>query len=278
MRRLFFGSLILALSAPLAAMQAESPVSVISDLTYADLADLAVVSPVVAHVRITEAILLKDEAAASVPPGFARYYVEADVLSLIRAPGSMPSEVRYLADLPRDPDGRAPKLRKKSEHLIFAATVPRRPDELRLVAPDAQLPWVPQRADVVRSILREAAAPDAPPRITGIGRAFHVPGTLPGESETQLFLLAADGRPISINVLRRPGLAPRWAVALGEIIDESAEAPEPGTLLWYRLACGLPRALPPQSLADAAPGEAAAIREDYALVLRALGPCVRTRT
>ena len=94
--------------------------------------------------------------------------------------------------------------------------------ELRLAARDAQLPFSPEAAARLRAILREASAPGAPPRITGIGRAFHVPGSLPGESETQIFLQTADNRPISLNVLRRPGEQPRWSVALGEMVDEAA--------------------------------------------------------
>ena len=73
----------------------------------------------------------------------------------------------------------------------------------------------PATAERLRAIVREARAADAPPRITGIGRAFHVPGSLPGESETQIFLQTADSRPISLSVLRRPGEQPRWSVALG---------------------------------------------------------------
>ena len=78
-------------------------------------------------------------------------------------------------------------------------------------------------------------------------------------------------------MLRRPGQTPQWAVALGEIVDEAAEPPARDTLLWYRLACTLPRALPRQSLADADPGTGPAIQADYRLVLDALGPCTRTR-
>lgn len=278
MRALMVGMALLALAPPAAAQQSESPASAASDLSYADMADLAVEAPVVAHVRITEAILLKGDNAARVPPGKARYYVEADVVSLIRAPRSMAAELRYLVDLPLDASGRAPRLRKKTEHLLFGAPVEGRPGELRLIAPDAQIEWTPRRAELTRTILQEAAGPDAAPRLVGIGRAFHVPGTLPGESETQLFLLAADGDPVSLTVLRRPGQRPRWAIATGEIIDESAQAPARDTLLWYRLACGLPRALPPRSLAESGPDQAAAIREDYAFVLAELGPCVRTRT
>lgn len=270
------GIALLALLLPMAS-SAESPaVPARSAPTYADLADLAVEAPVAAHIKISQAIGLKEERAAAVPPGKSRFYVEANIVSLIRGQG-LPASIRYLADMPRDSAGKSPKLRKKSEFLILAAPVPGRPGELQLVAPDAQLAWSPALADRIRTILREASAADAPPRIIGVGKAFHVPGSLPGESETQLFLLAAGGRPISLSVLRRPGEQPRWAVALGEIVDEAAAPPAPDTLLWYRLACGLPHALPPASFADADAGNVEAIRADYRLVLDRLGPCVRTR-
>jgi hypothetical protein len=126
--------------------------------------------------------------------------------------------------------------------------------------------------------LREVTSPEAPPRIAGIGRAFHVPGAVRGESETQIFLQTADARPVSLTVLRRPGETPFYAVALSEIVDDAAAAPKPDTLLWYRLACTLPRALPERSLAEAESGSAAAIKADYKLVLDRLGPCTRTRT
>jgi hypothetical protein len=246
-------------------------------LTYADSADLALAAPVAARVRIAEAAALKDEQAAGVPAGLVRFYVEADLVSLIRAPKPLPARVAYLVDLPRDAAGKAPKLRKGSDFLILAAPVAERPGELRLVAPDAQIPFTSAEAERLRAIVREAAAPAAPPRITGIGKAFHVPGAIPGESETQIFLQTADGRPVSLSVLRRPGQTPQWAVALSEIVDEAAAPPTTGTLLWYRLACTLPPRLPAQSLGEADADGAAAIRADYGLVLDRLGPCARSR-
>ena len=129
--------------------------------------------------------------------------------------------------------------------------------ELRLVAPDAQIPYTAAAAETLRAILREASAADAPPRITGIGRAFHVPGSLPGESETQIFLQTADNRPISLNVLRRPGEQPRWSVALSEIVDDAAAPPQPNSLLWYRLACTLPARLPADALRESGAGGSA---------------------
>jgi hypothetical protein len=203
--------------------------------------------------------------------------VEADVLSLVRGPSGSPAQVSFLADFPSGPGGKPAKPAKKSEWLALASPVTGRPGELRLVAPDALLPFTPERAETVRAVLREAAGAGAAPRITGIGKAFHVPGSLPGESETQIFLQAEGGRPVSLSVLRRPGETPRWAVALGEMVDDAAGPPRPRTLLWYRLACSLPARLPPQSFADAEPGQRSAIDADYRLVTDALGPCGRTR-
>ena len=66
-------------------------------------------------------------------------------------------------------------------------------------------------------------------------------------------------------------------MSLSEIVDESAAAPKPQTLLWYRLACSLPRSLPPQSLADSDTENAAAAAADYRFILEQLGACGRTR-
>ena len=246
-------------------------------MTYADLADLALVAPVAAHVRLERAAALKPAEAGTVPAGMSRFYIEASVLSLIKGAGGLPARVSYLADLPLGANGKPAKPAKKSEYIVLARTVPGRPGELRLVAPDAQLPFSAERAQAIRSILTEAATPSAPPRITGIGKAFHVPGSLPGESETQIFLQTEDSRPISLSVVRRPGEQPRWALALGEIVDDAAEPPKPNSLAWYRLACTLPPALPTASFAEAEPAQQTALASDYKLVIDALGPCARNR-
>jgi hypothetical protein len=246
-------------------------------LTYADFADLALAAPIAAHVRLRSASALKGAEAGSVPPGRTRFFIEADVLSLIRGGQGIPQRVTYLGDVANTPSGKPAKLPKKAEYLILAVPVPGRPGELRLVAPDAQLPFTAEGAESIRSVLREATAADAAPRITGIGKAFHVPGSLRGESETQIFLQTADGRPVSLSVLRRPGETPRWAVALSEMVDDSAAPPKPDSLLWYRLACTLPQTLPRSSYADAEGGAAAAIQADYRLVMERLGRCARNR-
>ncbi|HET9428456.1 MAG TPA: hypothetical protein VFO69_08880 [Allosphingosinicella sp.] len=246
-------------------------------ISYADVADLALAAPFVAHVRVVDADLLDQSEAPNTAPGHRRFLIEANVVALIRGPEASPQRVIYMIDLPNDPRGRAARVRKRDELLVFATVAGNRPGEIRLVAPDAQLAFSPALAGQLREILREASAASAPPRITGIGRAFHVPGSLAGESETQIFLQTADGRPISLNVLRRPSEQPRWSVALGEIVDDAAAPPEPESLLWYRLACSLPSALPRRSLEEAGPDETRAIQADYRLILERLGACQRNR-
>jgi hypothetical protein len=82
---------------------------------------------------------------------------------------------------------------------------------------------------------------------------------------------------VSLSILRRPGEEPHWAVALSEMTDEAAQPPARDTLLWYRLACTLPAALPASSTADLSPDDARAASADYDVVIAGLGPCQRAR-
>ncbi|WP_326524312.1 hypothetical protein [Sphingomonas sp.] len=240
--------------------------------SYAAVAGRVLGASAVIDATIRSATRLKPEESPGLRPGHARFYVTADVGALIRGPAGVATRISYLADVPLDFRGRPPKLRK-ARVLLFARTVPGRPAEVQLTAPDAQLSWTPALDALVRTIAREVVAADAPPAITGVGNAFHVAGTLPGEGETQIFLNTADSRPVSLSILRRPGEQRRWAVALSEIVDEAAGPPPRDTLLWYRLACGLPPALPARSVVAMEPADAAVARADYQFVLRALGPC-----
>jgi len=244
---------------------------------YADLTDLVIAAPVIADATIRSAVRLKGADAVGVAPGFSRFYVEADIAALVRGAGGLPPRIGYLLDIAPDSSGRLPKL-KKMRVLLFGRPVPGNPGQIQLVAPDAQIAWTPADDGRVRGIAQALVATDAPPVITGIGNAFHVPGALPGEGKTQVFLTTANGAPVSLTVLRRPGEQPRWAVALSEIVDEAAAPPARETLLWYRLACSLPAALPARSTASLGEADAAIAREDYAFILDQLGPCRRTRT
>ncbi len=242
-------------------------------LTYADVADLFTAAQVVLRAKIVSAIRIKD---APVGPGSARFFVEADASALIRGPEGLPPRVRYLVDVAPDSRGKLPKL-KKLDVILAAQPVSGRPGEIQLVAPDAQQVWTPALESRVRALVISALAADATPPITGIASAFHVPGTVIGEGESQIFLNTATGAPVSLSILRRPGEEPRWALALGEIVDEAAAVPARDTLTWYRLACFLPADLPPAAARDLSPSDADSAREDYGLVRQALGPCPRNR-
>jgi hypothetical protein len=270
-------AIIALFSGPVESQIPPAPPALSPALTYADLADLAVPAPIAAHVRVKDADMLRAEEAPTVPPGYRRFLIEAEIVALIRGQGGIDGPLTYVVDLPSDSRGRPARITRRAEYLILAQRVPERPNMVRLTAPDAQIAYSPATADRLRAILREANAAGAPPRITGIGRAFHVPGSLPGESETQIFLQTADNRPISLSVLRRPGETPSWSVALSEIVDNAAAAPPRETLLWYRLACTLPRRLPAMSFSEASGSEATAIAADYSLVMSGLGPCQRNR-
>jgi hypothetical protein len=264
---------LICMATPGAAQQAPTqPVSVI--YRYADVADLALASSVVAHVKLKGAERLSGKLAQGVAPGHNRYFVKGDVIALIRAPGSLAKRLSWLIDLPADSRARVGNP-LKGEQMVFALTG--RPGELKLVAPDAHIPFSPELGTLVRSILTEAARPDAAPKVTGISSAFHAPGNLTGEGETQIFLDSANGRPVSLNIRRRVGEQPRWFASAGETVDEGATPPKRNTLLWYRLACTLPGSLPQTAVADLEPANAAIVAEDYKMVLQGLGNCQRAR-
>lgn len=245
-------------------------------LSYADAADLALAAPIAAEVRVRWADRLKGELAPGLPANARRFLIEADVMALIRGATGLPKRITYIVDVRPGADGKWPKLERR-QYLIFARPVPGKPASVGLVAPDAMQPASPALSALVRDILKDATPSSAPPRVTAVGQAFHTAGTIEGRGETQIFLNAEDGRPLSLSVWREPGLAPRWAVSLGEIVDESAEPPAKDSLLWYRLACALPQRLPEASIASLDAGNARIVSEDYATIIAGLGPCQRTR-
>lgn len=274
-RLLLLLTLVLTMNMPLAAQKtviSQPPIM----LSYADVADLALVTPIVAQLKIRKAERLKAELAGNVAATRRRYLVTADIVALIRGSGGLPPRITYVVDVAQDARGKWPKL-EKMEVIVFALPVAGRPSEIRLAAPDAQQPASPALGMLVRNLLNESGAASAPPKIRGVGQAFHVEGAVQGEGETQIFLNAADGRPLSLSIWREPGAAPRWAVSVGEIVDQGAEPPARDTLLWYRLACSLPARLPHSSVDSLTDADAAIAAEDYATVIAGLGPCRRTR-
>ena len=241
---------------------------------FADLADLTLASPVILQATVAKADRIPAKQAPGLGANRARFLIEADVTALLRSPDAVPGHILYLWDTPLDARGKAPKL-KKTPVLAFL-TAGDRPGEYRLVNAQGQIAPTPAALAAVRAVLADSLRPDLMSlRITGVTSAFHVPGSIPGEAESQIFLSTADKRPISLVVLSRPGQSRTYSVATGDVIDEAAKAVKPNTLLWYQLACRLPRTLPDAATSELDDSARAAVREDYQFVLGALGPCAR---
>lgn len=254
--------------------QAAAPAAPAPD--YADLADLADSTPLVIRAQVRKVIAVEPARARGARPGWARAFVEARTEALIGGNRAIGEQLRYLVDLKLDAKGKLPALKKKSVAL-FARAVDGRPGELQLVAPDAQLVWDPALDARLRALLAEFYAPGAPQKITGVREALHVPGTLAGQGETQLFLSTASGDPAAITVTRAPGAAPRFSASFSEVVSDSAGLPAPDTLAWYRLACFLPPQLPASANIGASDADRAAAAADYRAVIGQLGPCPRQR-
>jgi len=279
-RRLRITALPLVLAACATGSEAQvvaTPAATAPQLTYADMASLAEAAGMIARVRIKDQATVEPERARGVAAGMARLYVEAETEAVLKAPAALGESLTYLVDVPLDAKGRAPKLKKQS-FLVFAQPVPGRPGQLQLVRPDAQIGADGSVDARLRAVIAELASRDAPPRISGVRDAMSVTGNLAGESETQVFLDTAAGTPVSLTVLRRPGQEPTWGVSWTELVDQSAAAPQRGTLEWYRLACFLPRELPQDAYLQREQAARQQAQADYGFILGQLGECDRTRS
>lgn len=242
--------------------------------SYADLADLADGASVVARADIRKTAALKPDQATGVRQGFARVYVEARTRAVLVGEG-VGESLHFLADVPLDAARKRP-LMPKGTVLVFGKQVRGSMGEIQLVAPDAAVPWFAQTEARLRGILTELVDPAAPPRIKGLRDVLHVPGNLAGEGETQIFVSTARD-PFAISVVRRPGVPATWGLSVGDVIDPTARRPERDSLLWYRLACFLPRKLPAGADISSDSADSRMAEEDYAQVIADLGACPRTR-
>jgi hypothetical protein len=252
------------------------PESFIQTVTYADLADLTWPAALVVKAQIRKAAEVEAERAPGLRTGWARLYIEAKTEAVLGGRTSLGDSLRYLVDVPLDAKGKPPKLGKRSV-ILFARPVAARPGELQLVTPEAQLIWDAALDSRLHAMLGEFYDPAAPPAVTGLREAIHVPGALAGEGESQFFLATASDNPAAIIVSRAPGAEPRWSVSFSELVESGSPPPVRDTLAWYRLACFLPSQLPAGADLSLAPEDRMAAARDYQFVLEQLGSCPRLR-
>ena len=244
--------------------------------SYADIADLVVIAPLIVDMTVRNVQKLSAEQSVGIPTSLERVLVEADVMALIRGEGGITPRIRFLLDVPKNAKGKIPKLQKQRMYL-FGRHVNGRPGEVQLARPNALALYSTTNDALVRAITKEAVQANAPRRITSVSGAFHSAGTVLGEGETQIFLKTDNDQPLSLTILSRPDQQKQWAVSIAEIIDASATAPQRFTLLWYRLACDLPRSLLSDRVEGASNADITRAQADYKFVIESLGPCGRKR-
>ena len=244
--------------------------------SYADIADLVVIAPLIVDMTVRNVQKLSAEQSVGIPTSLERVLVEADVMALIRGEGGITPRIRFLLDVPKNAKGKIPKLQKQRMYL-FGRQVTGRPGEVQLARPNALALYSTTNDALVRAITKEAVQANAPRRITSVSGAFHSAGTVLGEGETQIFLKTDNDQPLSLTILSRPSQQKKWAVSTAEIIDASATAPQRFTLLWYRLACDLPRSLLSDRVEGASNADISRAQADYKFVIESLGPCGRKR-
>jgi hypothetical protein len=247
-----------------------------ANISYADVADLVVNAPLIVDVTIRKVTPVPAQQAVGVPANLQRMLIEGDVMALLRSKDGIGGTVRFLLDVPKDAKGKTPKL-KKQRYFLFANKVAAMPGTIRLIRPNAVAEWSPANDNMVRAITREAVQLDAPQAITALTSASYSPGDIPGEGDTQIFLNAAGGQPYSISVTSRAGKPKSWTVSMSDLIEEGASAPKRNTILWYRLACGMPPKLGAEQIESVDTENAARAQADYAFVLQSLGKCDRMR-
>ncbi len=279
----FFPLMAIALSAaatmPVVAQKAPAnyPFAIVADnKSYADIADLAVSAPLIVDAQVRKTTKVPPEQAVGLPANIQRLVVEADVLALLRGNDGIAAAVRFTLDVPKDAKGKIPNL-KKQRFFLLGSKAQGLPGTIRLARPDAMIVYSAANDAMLRAITKEAVMVDAPQPVVAVTSAFHSPGTIIGEGETQIFVEARANQIYSLSVLSRPGMAKSWSVSTGEVIDGSASAPQKNTLLWYRLACGLPRELDAALVETVEPENVAQAQADYRFVVQSLGPCDRTR-
>ncbi|NJM49476.1 MAG: hypothetical protein HC843_00015 [Sphingomonadales bacterium] len=276
-RNLFFYAVISAFWLPTPAVLAQNSFAIPADnAAYADVADLVTISPMIVDASVKKVQKLSAEQSAGVPQNIQRAVVTADINTLIRGTKGVAGQVRFLLDIPKDARGKIPKL-KKQRFFLLGKSVNGRPDMIQLSRSDALISYSEANNGLLRAITQESVKLDAAPEVLGIASAFYSPGTVIGEGISQIFLRAAGNQPFSISVASRPGQQRIWSVSTSELIEEGAQTPRRNTLLWYRLACGLPRNLDASLIQAAGDGNAAKAQADYQYVINALGPCGRTR-
>lgn len=245
-----------------------------NQVSYDDMMAIIIDSNLVVDIIVRKVKKLPPSQSIGAPIGKERLLITANVQSLIRADRGINSEIKFLYDAPVNSRGKIPKL-KKQRFFAFGRNVANRPDFIKLTYTDSILPYDAQMDLMIRSAITEVIAPNAAQKITGISSAFHSPGTIIGEGETQIFLNTEFRQPMALSVVSTGNQSRSWSLSTSEVIDINATEPRRSSLLGHRLACSLPQNIEPSKIESSDPRDSRKAADDYNFVKNAIGPCVR---
>lgn len=181
---------------------------------FTELARLTLAAPTILVGKVHAVVRVGRRDAPGLAEGSRRYLVRADVVRAILAPGAVPSRVEYLWDAASP---RRPAI-DDAAVLLFLRPTPGFADRFQLVAEDGQVADTPSAETTVHRLAAEARDPTlAGRRVTGVTKAFTVPGSVPGEAETQIFLRTTGSEPISLVVVSRPGEPKRYKIGRAHV-------------------------------------------------------------
>lgn len=248
-----------------------------NSISYDDIMEITLESELVVDIIVRKIKNLPNSQTIGVRPDRKRILIIGEVQSLIRGKNGLNQEVQFLFDAPIDSRGKIPKY-KKMRFLAFGRHIAGNSGFIRLSRTASMTAYSNRINNMVRNNIREAIAANAPQKIIAINSAFHSPGTIIGEGESQIFLSTEFDQPMAISVISKQGQNRRWSVSTSEVIDINATEPKRFSLLGYRLACSLPRSLDPSIIESDDSRNRDKVKSDYKLVLDSVGPCQRQRT
>jgi hypothetical protein len=253
-----------------------------ASLSYSDIADLADASPLILKVRIRSVRTVELPAPEGSKTRVRYQMVNATTLSLIRGTNGIAPQVAFMVAAPPKAkmaaeSALAPvRLRAGGTMLLFARPAARA-GQIQLVSRHAAQPWSEALETTTRAITARAAWRQCRARDRGGGATLFTFRVRSREKARRRYSSRRPPAPRYPSPSRiAPGETARWGVSLGEIVDETAFAPAPGSLLWYRLACSLPPTLPDISVRTLPLLDAESARRDYRFVIESLGSCGHT--
>jgi hypothetical protein len=253
------------------------PAPVPAAQSYATLARLYLVSPIVARAQVRAEAKIGRKESALLPPlpaGQGRQWLTIDVQNVLKAPAALPARIGLLWQGPLDPGNKLPKWRKKSLILFMtSAASPGGATSYGMSEVGAAFGWTDGDEALLRQIASEASDPaKLGLAIRSLRSAFVTlaDGDTSGRYVHFLFQTAV-GQPLVAIVDQQRN---QWRLRTTTTdLDQDATPVLPGTLLWYHLACGLPQTPPEAATRQATTEESQLAAAAWTAMLATLGPC-----